>query len=98
MKELELRLPEKSGLSVMINERMVNLSGNDLMNYLKSLRSDDIAKIEVITTPPAKYEAQGNSGIINIVLKKRIKNFGWSGSVGWILSNVHILVEVQMVM
>lgn len=60
---------------------MVNLSGNDLMNYLKSLRSDDIAKIEVITTPPAKYEAQGNSGIINIVLKKN-KNFGWSGSVG----------------
>lgn len=49
---------------------MVNLSGNDLMNYLKSLRSDDIAKIEVITTPPAKYEAQGNSGIINIVLKR----------------------------
>lgn len=69
----------KSGVSVMINERMVNLSGNELINYLQSLRSDNIAKIEVITTPPAKYEAQGNSGIINIVLKKN-PNLGWSGN------------------
>ena len=69
----------KSSVSVMINERMVNLSGNELVNYLQSLRSDNIAKIEVITTPPAKYEAQGNSGIINIVLKKN-PNLGWSGN------------------
>ena len=69
----------KSGVSVMINDRIVNLGGADLINYLKSLRSDDIDKIEVITTPPAKYEAQGNSGMINIVLKKN-PSLGWSGS------------------
>ncbi|WP_353149403.1 TonB-dependent receptor [Chryseobacterium sp.] len=69
----------KSGVAIMINERMLNLSGTDLVNYLKSLRSENIEKIEVITTPPAKYEAQGNSGLINIVLKKN-QNLGWSGS------------------
>ncbi len=69
----------KSGVSVMINERILNLSSTELVTYLKSLRSENIEKIEVITTPPAKYEAQGNSGLINIVLKKN-QNLGWSGS------------------
>lgn len=69
----------KSKVNVMINGKMLNLSGSELTNYLQSLRSDDISKIEVITTPPAKYEAQGNSGLINIILKKNI-NFGWSGN------------------
>ncbi|HSC37271.1 MAG TPA: outer membrane beta-barrel family protein, partial [Chitinophagaceae bacterium] len=69
----------KSGVSVMINGRILNLGGADLANYLRSLRSDDIAKIEVITTPPARYEAQGNSGMINIVLKKN-PAIGWSGN------------------
>lgn len=70
----------KGGVSIMINERMVNLSGSELTNYLQSLRSEDISKIEVITTPPSKYEAQGNSGIINIVMKKN-PNLGWSGNI-----------------
>lgn len=74
-----ISLVGKGGVAVMINERMVQLRGNDLINYLKSMRSDDIEKIEVITTPPAKYEAQGNSGLINIVLKSN-PNLGWSGN------------------
>ncbi|MDV7697223.1 TonB-dependent receptor [Chryseobacterium soli] len=69
----------KSGIAVMINERMLNLSGSELINYLKSIRSENIERIEVITSPPAKYEAQGNSGLINIVLKKN-QNLGWNGS------------------
>ena len=70
----------KGGVAVMINERMVHLSGPSLLSYLKSLRSDDIERIEVITTPPAKYEAQGNGGLINIVMKQN-PNLGWSGNV-----------------
>jgi hypothetical protein len=69
----------KSGVAVMINDRILNLSDAELVTYLKSLRSENIEKIEVITSPPAKYEAQGNSGLINIVLKKN-QNLGWSGS------------------
>ncbi|MCW1964195.1 outer membrane beta-barrel family protein [Chryseobacterium viscerum] len=73
-----LSIAGKNGVSVMVNDRMLNLSGSELINYLRNLRSENILKIEVITTPPAKYEAQGNSGIINIVLKKN-QNLGWSG-------------------
>nr|WP_315026607.1 TonB dependent receptor [uncultured Chryseobacterium sp.] len=69
----------KSGVAVMINDRILNLSATELVTYLKSLRSENIEKIEVITSPPAKYEAQGNSGLINIVLKKN-QNLGWNGS------------------
>ncbi|NSL85858.1 TonB-dependent receptor [Chitinophaga sp. Mgbs1] len=70
----------KSGVAVMINDRILPLSGTDLLNYLKSLRSDDVASIEVITTPPARYDAQGNSGLINIILKKN-PSLGWSGTI-----------------
>ncbi|AZA81088.1 TonB-dependent receptor [Chryseobacterium lactis] len=73
-----LAIAGKNGVSVMVNDRMLNLSGTELINYLQNLRSENILKIEVITTPPAKYDAQGNSGIINIVLKKN-QNLGWSG-------------------
>ena len=68
----------KGGLSVMIDGRMLYLSGTDLINYLRSLRSDDVSKIEIITAPPARYSASGNSGLVNIVLKKN-PLLGWSG-------------------
>ena len=70
----------KSTVNVMINGKMLNISGTALLNYLKSIRSENISKIEVITTPPAKYEAQGNSGLINIILKKN-PNLGFSGNI-----------------
>jgi hypothetical protein len=65
-----IKLVGKSTVSVMIDDRMINLSGDDLANYLRNLSSDQIKSIEVITTPPAKYAADGNSGLINIQLKK----------------------------
>ncbi|XMO85311.1 TonB-dependent receptor [Algibacter sp. AS12] len=55
---------------VMVNGRLLQLSGEDLVSYLNTIASGDIKKIEVITTPPAKYEAAGNGGLINIILKK----------------------------
>jgi len=69
----------KSELRVMVNDRIVHLSGEDLTNYLQSISAEDIKSIEVITTPPAKYEADGNSGLINIILKKAKKN-SWSNT------------------
>ncbi|MDR0754567.1 MAG: TonB-dependent receptor, partial [Prevotellaceae bacterium] len=70
----------KSSIDVMINGRPLQLSGEDLLNFLKGLRASDIQSIEVITTPPAKYEAEGNSGLVNIILKKG-ENNTWSASV-----------------
>ncbi|WP_316794657.1 outer membrane beta-barrel family protein [Pedobacter frigoris] len=77
--ENSISMVGKGSMAVMVNEKIINLSGTDLVNYLKTLRSENIEKIEIITTPPAKYEAQGNGGLINIVLKKN-ESLGWSGS------------------
>ncbi len=74
-----IQLIGKSSVGIMINGRLLNLTGTDLENYLRSMRSDNITKIEVITNPPAKYDAEGNSGLINIILKKNT-NLGWKGN------------------
>lgn len=70
----------KGNVRVMINGRILNLSERELTSYLQSIQSSNIKKIEVITTPPAKYNAEGNSGLINIVLKQNA-NLGISGTV-----------------
>ena len=53
------------------------MDGVELQNYLKSIPTANIQKIEVITNPPAKYEAEGNSGLINIQLKEA-KQDNWN--------------------
>jgi len=58
-------------VTIYLDDRPVRLSGEDLGNYLKSLPSDKVSKIEIITNPPAKYDAQGGA-IINIVSKKTL--------------------------
>ncbi len=65
---------------VMINGRLLQLSQEDLTLYLKAIAASDIKKIEVITTPPAKYEASGNGGLINIILKKGQLN-SWKNTI-----------------
>jgi outer membrane receptor protein involved in Fe transport len=76
----EISMTGKSTVSIMINERLVETDGDELEALLRSMPSTDISKIEVITAPPAKNDAQGNSGIINIVTKKTRKN-GLNGTV-----------------
>jgi Outer membrane protein beta-barrel family/CarboxypepD_reg-like domain/TonB-dependent Receptor Plug Domain len=70
-----IKLKGKSGILVMIDDRPTYLSEEQLATYLKSLKSDEIEKIEVITNPSARYDASGSTGIINIKTKKG-KNFG----------------------
>lgn len=70
----------KSSMQVMVNDKLLPLTGEDLINYLSTIPSETIKKIEVITTPPAKYEASGNSGLINIVLKQG-KHNAWSNQI-----------------
>lgn len=60
----------KSSIKIMVNDKLIQLSGTDLINYVKSIPSANIKRIEIITNPSARYEADGNSGLINIVLKK----------------------------
>ncbi len=74
-----LQLKGRQGVMVMIDGKLQQISMQDLMNLLQSMPSDNVEKIELITNPPAKYDAAGNTGLINIVLKKN-KNFGTNGN------------------
>ncbi len=69
----------KTGVKVYIDGKMMQLDTKDLAAYLKSINSNDIEAIEMISNPSAKYDASGNAGIINIRLKKN-KKFGTNGS------------------
>jgi len=70
----------KSGLTIYINGKQSYLQGQDLTNYIKSLRAEEIEKVEIITQPSSKYDAAGNAGILNIVLKRE-KGLGTKGSI-----------------
>src|SRR6266542_3592578 len=79
-KDENLSLSGKNGVKVYVDGKPSPLSGSNLAYYHKSLQSSQIEAIEIITNPSAKYEAEGNAGIINIRLKKN-KSFGTNGSV-----------------
>lgn len=64
-----IQLVGKPGVVIMIDGRPTNLSGAELIGMLKSMRSEDFEKVEVISNPSSRYDAEGNSGIINLVTK-----------------------------
>lgn len=71
----------KGEVLIMIDDRIQRMSQDDLSGLLKSIPADNIKSIEVITTPPAKYDAQGDNGLINIKLKKAKPN-SWNANFG----------------
>lgn len=74
-----ISLKGKSGILVLIDDKPTYLSAADLATYLRSLPSSQLDKIELMDNPPAKYDAAGNGGVINIKTKK-IKTKGFNGS------------------
>ncbi|MBB3839910.1 outer membrane receptor protein involved in Fe transport [Runella defluvii] len=71
-----IRLKGKTGVVVFIDDKPTYLSAEDLSNYLKSLAAGSVETIEIMPNPPAKYDAAGNAGVINIRLKKNtVKGF-----------------------
>ncbi len=76
-----IKLRGKSGVLVLIDDKPTYLTGSELENYLKSLPTSAIKHIELMTNPPAKYEASGNAGVINIVTR-RSKLKGFNGNIG----------------
>lgn len=73
-----ISLRGKSGVQIFIDDKPTYLAGSDLADYLRSIPSSSIESIEVIANPPAKYDAAGNAGIINIRLKKTLAK-GFNG-------------------
>jgi len=76
----QITLNGKSGVNVTIDGKTTYLSADDLANLLTNTPSSDIGKIEIMTNPSAKYDAEGTGGIINIIRKKNSKS-GLNGTV-----------------
>ncbi|SNC64090.1 Outer membrane receptor proteins, mostly Fe transport [Hymenobacter gelipurpurascens] len=75
-----LALRGKQGLLVLIDGKRQPMTGTELADYLRALPADQLKNIELITNPPAKYDAQGGAGIIAINLKKDQRQ-GTNGSI-----------------
>ncbi|WP_321479568.1 TonB-dependent receptor domain-containing protein [uncultured Bacteroides sp.] len=65
----------KGKIIFLMNGREMKMDIKGLFTYLSSLPSDNLKQIEVMTTPPAKYSAEGNAGVINFVTKKLENNY-----------------------
>lgn len=75
-----ISLKGRQNVVVQINGKPTPLAGQDLAQYLQSINSSDLEAIEIIATPGAAYDAEGNAGIINLKIKKD-KRLGTNGSV-----------------
>ena len=78
----------KDGVMVMLNGKLMRMSIAEVITLLQGMSADDIEKIELLSTPPAKYDAEGSAGLINIVLKKTRRrgtngNLSVTGGYGW---------------
>jgi iron complex outermembrane receptor protein len=78
--EGNIRLTGKQGVQVMMDGKPTYLSPKDLYEMLRNMSSDQLSQIVIMTNPSAKYDAAGNSGIINIKMRKK-QNMGLNGSV-----------------
>lgn len=74
-----LSMNGKEGIVIMINGRISRMPMSAVVQMLAGMNSSNIEKIELITTPPAQYEAEGNAGYVNIVLKVNTQ-YGTNGS------------------
>ncbi len=75
-----ISLRGKQGVIVMMDGKQTYLSAADLANVLKNMPASALDQIEIMTNPSSKYDAAGNSGVINIKTKKG-KNSGFNGSI-----------------
>lgn len=69
-----------SGAKVFVDNREVKLKGEELLAYLRSLKSDDVRQIEVIPIAGAEYDANTRGGVVRISLRRRLNN-GMQGNV-----------------
>ncbi len=70
----------KGGTQIMVNERIIRETGEDLINYLKTIKAEDIVRIEVIPVGGVEFDASAQGGVIKITLKRQRDN-GLDGSV-----------------
>jgi outer membrane receptor for ferrienterochelin and colicins len=77
--EGNVALRGNQSVTILIDGRPSNLAGSNVAEVLRLLPADSVDKVEIITNPSARYDAEGGGGIVNIVLKKG-KADGFNGS------------------
>ncbi|MBI3482596.1 MAG: outer membrane beta-barrel protein [Bacteroidetes bacterium] len=75
----QISLNGKTGVTIMIDGKITYLPPAELATLLRSMNANSIATVEVISNPSARYDAAGNSGMINIKMKKSTRE-GFNGS------------------
>ncbi len=80
VKDDEISINGSAGTKIFINNREIKMTGEQLVRYVKSLRAEDIAKIEVVPQTGADHDADASGGAIHITLRRRLEN-GVMGSV-----------------
>ncbi len=78
-----LSLSGKQGVRVMINGKLSRIPMTAIVQMLAGTNSENVERVELITTPPSKYEAEGDAGIINIVMKQS-EDKGTNGSLSMV--------------
>lgn len=78
-KDGNISLKGKQNVMVLMDGKSTYMSASDLANLLRNMQSSSLEKIEIMTNPPAKYDAAGNAGVINLKTKKN-QNMGLNGS------------------
>ena len=79
-----ISLKGNNGVRIYIDDKPTYLSGADLENYLRSLPASSVDQVELMTNPPAKYDAAGGGGVINIRLKRtKVKGFNGGLNLGF---------------
>lgn len=66
----QISLQGRTGILILIDGKQTGMSGEELANYLRSLPSSTIDRIEILTNPTARYDAAGSGGVIDIRLKR----------------------------
>jgi iron complex outermembrane recepter protein len=68
----KISLKGKEGVMILVDGRPSQLSGPDLVNMLRNMSSSQLDQVEIMTNPPARFDASGTSGVINLKTKKTI--------------------------
>lgn len=79
-KDGNISLKGKQGVTILIDGKPAYVSGSDLVSLLRTMNANQLDQVEIMTNPSTKYDAAGNSGIINIKTKKN-KTRGFNGNV-----------------